>query len=64
MINREIDRELEVDVLALQALSSPSLRAELGALGGETCAVITVTCCNTCGQQTVCQDTVCVGKTL
>lgn len=46
---RETDRDLEVDVLALQALSSPSelLGTELAALGGNTCAGVSgvVGCC-------------------
>ncbi len=49
-ITREIDRDLEVDVLALQALSSPSelLDAELAALGCKTCGLASVVfgCCN------------------
>lgn len=52
------NQNLEVDVLALQALSSPSelLAAEHAAAGGQTCA-ITVTCCRTC-VNTICRDTI------
>jgi hypothetical protein len=70
-VTRQIDQELEVDVLALQALSSPSqlLSAELGALGG-TCDFGTV-CCGTviCGQTVGCGQctavtNICTGCTL
>lgn len=51
---RTADRDLEFDVLALQALPGPSgLDAEHVALGGgATCALVSVICC---------QNTVCVG---
>ena len=54
------DNELEVDVLALQSLSSPSeLSSELGGLGGGTniCVGVSVqVCCGTIN----CINTVCV----
>jgi len=58
------DSELEVDVLALQSLSSPSeLGSELAGFGGATCAftaacvLVTVQgCCQTIN----CNNTVCV----
>ena len=61
-ITREIDQDLEVDVLGLQSLSSPSgllgsELAELGGHGGNTCFAVTVTCCQTC-HNTVCNKTI------
>jgi len=63
-ITREIDQDLEVDVLGLQSLSSPSglLGSDLAELGGHggggnTCAIVTVTCCQTCNN-TVCNKTI------
>ena len=59
------DTDLEVDVLALQSLSSPSeLGSEVEGLGGASCAftlictvlTVNVTCCQTIN----CDNTVCV----
>ena len=59
------DTDLEVDVLALQSLSSPSeLGSEVEGLGGASCAftlicgvlTVNVTCCQTIN----CENTVCV----
>jgi len=62
--------EMEVDVLALQSLTSPSeLSSELAGMGGNTCVFTNVcgiatvavnVCCNTIN----CNNTVCVGTVI
>jgi hypothetical protein len=69
-VTRDLDRDLEVDVLALQALSSSSqlLSPELGMLGGNTACIGTVVqvCCGVCTALTnVCTEcTVCTVETV
>jgi len=64
------DSELEVDVLALQSLTSPSeLGSELAGLGGGNTCVFTAICgltvqVNVCCNTINCNQTVCVGTNI
>ncbi|MGH2733094.1 MAG: hypothetical protein ACRDJG_09195, partial [Actinomycetota bacterium] len=66
-VTRKTDRDLEVDVLALQALSPASALSgdELGSLSVASCGILSVVCCNlasVCGAASLCgANTVCVG---
>lgn len=57
---RGIDQDLELDVLGLQSLSSPTglLDAQMAGLGGKTCVVTLLGCCKTCTNRSLCHDTV------